>query len=672
MDNNTFIGELTTEWTGTLAKLADLTLLFISDSRYKAGHKDEYRLCKLLQEETNGKLYCERDCTAPLIQAHKRNEPVYFKCYAHLNSIAIPISYNIEDVEFHYILGGRILTSYDDLVAYRGVAERLGIDDNRISEVIRSVSTKSMDVFKSSMNALRTVIDHLLQRSNRQRSIEHDISRINTIIRIATSPGILADEKAFCDTVLNTIGVLFNAATAIFMIREDNSDNFSAAAVFGKNKESLTGFRVNESNSMINDVVIIKDVVASSEVFEILKADFPSVFTSVKIFPVSIGNRVDGLIIIFNTQITSQDEELLKIFCQCISTVMGKHILESARTAIENRVIASLQALYAIASCIDSNDLFTNIMEKSAEVVGAEQGSLMLLKEETHEIEVKSTRGLNLVILSHIRIRPGEGIAGSVLETGLPMVVNNLEEDSRISRPNRVRYKTKSFMSIPLKIRNKTIGVINLADKRDGTGFSDHDVKLIEAIALYSAVAIERRIYYQSSIDLRKISITDSLTGLLNRRYFEERMAEEIARSRRHKQPFSLIILDIDNFKNLNDSFGHLFGDEILKTTTSVIRRCVRIIDIAARYGGEEFAIILPTTDKNDAGIIAERIRTEVESAVCLVKDTGTTLNVTVSLGIASFPDDSSTAEELINNADRALYRAKNQGKNKVVIYGSI
>ena len=672
MDNNNIIGELTSEWTGTLARLADLTLLFCKEDSYKAGQRDEFRLCRLLQEDVNGKLYCERDCTAPLIQAHKRNEPVYFKCYAHLNNVAIPISSNIGDGDTRYILGGRILASYNDLVAYRGVAEKLGIDDNRISDVVRGVSTKNIEVFKSSIDALTTVVDHMLLSSSRQRSMEHDISRINTIIRIATSPGILMDEKAFYDTVLDTIGVLFNATTAMFMIRENSSDNFSAQAVFGYEKETLSGFRVNETNSMINEVVIRKDTVESSEVFDILKAGFPIVFTSVRIFPVSIGNRVDGLIVIFNTKIPQSDEELLKIFCRCISTVLGNHILAAARSDIENMVIASLQALYAIASCIDSSDLFTNIVEKSAEVVGADQGSLMLLNEETYEIEVKSTRGLNLAILSHIRIRPGEGIAGVVLETGVPMAVNNVEEDDRVSRPNRVRYKTKSFISLPLKIRNKCIGVLNLADKRDGTGFSDNDVKLLEAIALYSAVAIERRIYYQSSIDLRRISITDPLTTLLNRRYFEERIAEEMERSKRHRQPFSLIILDIDNFKNLNDSYGHLYGDEILKTTTSVIRRCVRIIDIAARYGGEEFAIILPTTDKNDAGIIAERIRSEIEATVCLVKDTGTTLNITVSLGIASFPEDASAAEELINNADRALYRAKSQGKNKVVIFGSV
>lgn len=672
MDNNNFIRELTSEWTGILARLADFTLVCCNEVRYKAGQSDEFRLCRLLQEDSNGRLYCERDCTAPLVQANKRQEPVYFKCYAHLNSVAIPVLPNTGNSGTRFILGGRILTSYDDLVSYRSVAEKLGIDDNRISEAVRGVSTKNREAFKSSADALKTVIDHLLQGDCVKRDMENDMSRINTIIKIATSPGIMADEKVFYDTVLDSIGVLFNARTAMLLIRENSSDNFSSKAAFGYAKDSLSGFRISESDSMINDVVIRKDTAESTEVFEILKAGFPSVFTSVKIFPVSIGNRVDGLIVIFNTKILQADEELLKIFCQCIATVMGNHILAAARADMENRVLASLYALYAIASCIDSSDLFSNIVEKSAEVVGAEQGSIMLLNEEAYEIEVKSTLGLNLAILSHIRIRPGEGIAGSVLETGMPMVVSNVETDNRVSRPNRVRYKTKSFISLPLKIRNKSIGVLNLADKKDGTFFSENDIKLLEAIALYSAVAIERRVYYQSAIDLRKISITDPLTSLLNRRYFEERIAEEMERSKRHRQPFSLIILDIDNFKNLNDTYGHLYGDEILKTTTSVIRRCVRIIDIAARYGGEEFAIILPTTDKNDAGIIAERIRAEIEGTVCLAKDTGTTLNITVSLGIASFPDDASAAEELINNADRALYRAKSQGKNKVVIFGSL
>lgn len=672
MENNNFIKEFTSGWTGTLARLAGLTLLYSKEDRYRAGQTNEFRLCRLLQEKITGKAFCEQDCTTPLILSQKKSEPVYFKCYAHLNNVAIPIYHDYGNGNSHFILGGRVFNSYDDLVKYRNVADKLGIDADRISDVIRGVSVKNTEEFKTSIEALKSVIDHLLRSNKREKLMEHDIARINTIIRIATSPDILADEKAFYDTVLNAIGVLFNAKTAMLLLRENGSDIFNTEAVFGYAKESIAGFRVNEANNLINEALIRKDIVASSEVFEILKAGFPNVFTSLKIYPISIGNRVDGLIIILNSQIPADDEELLKIFCQCISIVMGNHMLISARENIENRVLASLHALNAIASCIDSGDLFINIVEKSAEVIGAEQGSLMLLDENTLEIEVKATKGLNLAILSHIRIKPGEGIAGSVLETGVPMVVSNIEDDTRVSRSNRVRYRTKSFISLPLKIRNKSIGVLNLADKRDGTDFSGNDVKLLEAIALYSAVAIERSVYYQSSIDLRKISITDPLTSLLNRRYFEERISEEMERSKRHRQPFSLIILDIDDFKVLNDSYGHLCGDEILKTTTNVIRRCVRVIDIAARYGGEEFAVILPTTDIDDAGIIAERIRSEIAGTVCLIKDAGKTLSITVSLGIASFPDDASTITELINNADRALYSAKNQGKNRVVSFGDL
>lgn len=418
MDNNNFIGEFTSEWTRILARLADYTLIFCKEDRYRAGQVDESRLCRLLQEDSNGRLFCERDCTAPLVQANKRKEAIYFKCYAHLNNAAIPVSSSIESAEGRFILAGRVFASYDDVVAYRSAAEKLGIDDNRISDAVRGISIKNTEIFKSSVDALITIIDHMLRSGSSQRGMEHDISRINTIIRIATSPGLLTDEKAFYDTVLNTIGVLFNATTAMLMIRENSSDNFKAEAVFGYARESLSGFRISEANSMINDVVIRKDTSESSEVFEILKAGFPGVFTAVKIFPVSIGSRVDGLIVIFNTMIPPQDEELLRIFCQCISTVMGNHILTSARADVENRALALLHALNAIASCIDSSDLFSNIVEKSAEIAGAEQGSLMLLNEETYEIEVKSTRGLNLAILSHIRIRPGEGIAGSVLETG--------------------------------------------------------------------------------------------------------------------------------------------------------------------------------------------------------------------------------------------------------------
>jgi diguanylate cyclase (GGDEF)-like protein len=298
----------------------------------------------------------------------------------------------------------------------------------------------------------------------------------------------------------------------------------------------------------------------------------------------------------------------------------------------------------------------------------AGQGSLMILNEDTLELEVKATLGIHRSVLEHLRVKPGEGISGMVLKTGDPWVVGNVEEDPRVMKPNRARYRGKSFLSFPLKAGAKAIGVLNLSDREGGRLFSEEDIPALEALTLFAAVAVERFRYYQSSMDLRRISITDVLSGLLNRRYFEERLAEEIERSKRYGEPFSLIILDIDDFKRFNDSYGHLIGDEGLRNTASGIRRCIRAIDIAARYGGEEFAVILPQTEKEEARSIGDRIREEIELGGIEIPGEDQKARLTVSIGIACYPTDATYHDELIRHADRALYHAKAQGKNRVVL----
>ena len=169
------------------------------------------------------------------------------------------------------------------------------------------------------------------------------------------------------------------------------------------------------------------------------------------------------------------------------------------------------------------------------------------------------------------------------------------------------------------------------------------------------------------SEELKMLSMTDPLTGLFNRRYFRERLYEEVERVKRHDGCFSTFIIDIDNFKAFNDRYGHLAGDELLKGVAKAVREAVRSMDVVARYGGEEFAVILPHTDKKDASIIAERMRKGVQ-------DYRPPHNIfeewpTISLGVAEFPADASHIDDLINKADRAMYLAKRMGKNRVVMY---
>jgi diguanylate cyclase (GGDEF)-like protein len=162
-------------------------------------------------------------------------------------------------------------------------------------------------------------------------------------------------------------------------------------------------------------------------------------------------------------------------------------------------------------------------------------------------------------------------------------------------------------------------------------------------------------------------AITDKLTGLYNRRYFDHFLDFEIKRSSRQNASLALLMIDIDNFKQINDTFGHLFGDKILNKLGDIVKSIIRETDLAARYGGEEFSIVMSNTGLEEAAEIAERMRKAISAYNFDIKE----LPTTVSIGIAVYPLDSTSLQDLISNADRALYRAKHEGKNQVCVYSN-
>lgn len=172
------------------------------------------------------------------------------------------------------------------------------------------------------------------------------------------------------------------------------------------------------------------------------------------------------------------------------------------------------------------------------------------------------------------------------------------------------------LFSIPLKVENKTIGVLNISDKITGEVFSEEDLILLRSFATYASIVLERSSYYNLSEILKELSNTDSLTRLFNRRYFEGRFFEELQRSNRHNLESSLAMIDIDDSKLFNDTEGHLAGDEVLKNVSNIAKECVRVIDVISRFGGEEFVVIMPQTDKNEAFLVAERIRKSVKEQI--------------------------------------------------------
>ena len=215
-----------------------------------------------------------------------------------------------------------------------------------------------------------------------------------------------------------------------------------------------------------------------------------------------------------------------------------------------------------------------------------------------------------------------------------------------------------AYAAIPLLSENKLVGILTI----DNLSKADFDRFLI--VAMQFALEMKKVLLYET---VETLAITDSLTGLYTRRYFFERYDEELRRSMRHGFKFSFLMLDIDDFKKCNDTYGHLVGDVVLKEIAHIAKAGTREIDLAARYGGEEFSIILPETDRAGAMLVAERMRKRIEENIFKAYDEK--LKMTVSIGLAVYPDDSREISDLIERADKALYAAKSSGKNIVCEY---
>ena len=197
-------------------------------------------------------------------------------------------------------------------------------------------------------------------------------------------------------------------------------------------------------------------------------------------------------------------------------------------------------------------------------------------------------------------------------------------------------------------------------------GVPERDKDKFTILAHQFALAYRRIKLYK---EIETLAITDALTGIYTRRYFLERFEEEIKRAQAHKGKMAFLMLDVDHFKMINDQYGHLAGDEVLKQVGQIIKESIREIDIAGRYGGEEFCVVLPDTDGPAALMVADRIRKAVEKKV--IKAYDATLRITISIGVAAFPADGKLPDELMDKADWSLYRAKSQGRNCVVAFGA-
>jgi diguanylate cyclase (GGDEF)-like protein len=355
------------------------------------------------------------------------------------------------------------------------------------------------------------------------------------------------------------------------------------------------------------------------------------------------------------------DRSTLKVFALLVS--MG---LDSLRHRQDRHAAAHrLRAGYAMArrwSRVASvESVAQQIVDHIAELVEADRVSLSLYDKSQDALFVASTHGYDRSAVADSRIAPGAWVIGHVYSRAHPIFVS----DTRVvpgSHP--ARYRTHSFAVVPLIAGNETIGVLAVTEKRNHEAFSRDDETALRAMSVIASLAIVAARGKADAAKLAYAATVDSVTHLLNRPYFDSRLHEEVERTRREGSTLAVLIGDIDDFKRVNDSYGHQVGDQVLAVVAGIIRSAVRVFDVCARYGGDEFAILMPNCDRASAVACAERIRVRI--AQYEGGEDGSTLPpLTMSIGAAVIQKDED-GPTLISRADRHLYQAKAGGKNVV------
>lgn len=335
--------------------------------------------------------------------------------------------------------------------------------------------------------------------------------------------------------------------------------------------------------------------------------------------------------------------------------------LENARLySLERRRAEQLEAINAVAqqtkALLDLDELLTVVCRLLLEWFNNIDHVAVLLCEP-EGLRVRAYEGrLTAKVPLGAQLASGIGLASLALTEGRSVVENDVTCVERYF-PGFV--ETQSEMCVPLIFFGEKLGVLAV-DSAAKDSFQTEDVQPLESVADICAAAIQNANYFER---VRQLAYVDGLTGIHNRRYFEMRIVEELERASRFQGRVALIMVDIDHFKRLNDEYGHLLGDEVLRCIAGILKQQLRKVDMVCRYGGEEFAVVVPETTGDNAMVVAEKLRRQVECHPF----PGVPRPVTMSCGVADYPLHGVTRDELVAAADGALYQAKQAGRNRVM-----
>lgn len=318
----------------------------------------------------------------------------------------------------------------------------------------------------------------------------------------------------------------------------------------------------------------------------------------------------------------------------------------------------------ALTSTLEVHEVLQLVMQKVSELLRPRNWSLLLEDPRTGKLYFELAVGAGAEKLKEVRLQPNEGICGLVFQSGQARRVDDVREDpSFAGRFDALSaFHTRSVLAVPLQARGRTLGVIELVNGPEDPVFTDEDLHTLLGVAEFAAIAIDNARNFQR---VQELTLTDEHTGLYNARHLSGLLEHEVTRAQRFQHPLSLVFLDLDRFKAVNDTHGHLVGSALLREVGALLQGAIRQVDSAFRFGGDEFALLLIETDEEGARQTALRIRDAIRAREFMAsRQLG--IRLSASFGVATYPAHADTATRLLQAADLAMYQAKAAGRDDV------
>ncbi len=688
--NQSKIKELLTKLTAE----SGLAVVIVDENSQPTAASNNNSMCRALYSSQEFAPRCAEFCgRVPAMTAHA-GKAVEYECYAGLTCSAV--SFAAGEKRLTAIVGRTFLKAAN----YRRATERaISGDWNKfppseffdnvlltgsgrvIEKLVKKIEnlsseqkaffsdeeTQTIETSAQSMEIpmpdISSLIAHFHQKSAPQIAESTNLKKKRdeagelAVWRSLFSSLLKLNYRQACEAILDFLGKRYGLHSMMWLERRDN--RFETVLATGAMLE-----RRVEIGVAVDDARLIKAARSESALAlrERQRDANSGGHETITLFPVAVGGEIRSALVVGDDLGESDRQKRLAHFCRTVATEL--EILR-LREEISRRdwITKAVGKFNESLKRIDSEDFWINLTQICAEMLRAERASLLIFDEKQQIFKTEAAIGSPE--FSNFERKIGERIAQKTLNAGKPLIAESAAQIGLPAAPEG-EYKTDSFIVYPISIGERKLAALNFTDRAGGESFNQYDLELLQAITPQIAVAIDRAGLKNKAGEMEQRSVTDALTGLLNRRYLEERLIEEIKRSNRYGYPMSFVMIDVDDFGKFNKDFGVLVGDEVLRRTVKAMVSTLRGADIAARYGGEEFCVLLPQTTLNEALMIAERIRQSVENIKFPQRQ------ITISVGVTTFTYEVSTPEQIIQTSDTALRAAKQSGKNNVQVFGDL